>query len=148
MFRWVTLCWESASRTRCREGSLLSKGCSESYARESESWLPGGKTTSQPRMGKQVSEYLGLKAARTNFIDICCFLSFFISFFLLVLFLLGCGFFFSWNARLKGGGTEPRTLRKRYLIHSVEGLWFLDSEETIGWAEIQASSFPLLGSSW
>lgn len=75
-------------------------------------------------MGKQVSEYLGLEAAQTNFIDFFSIGAVFI------------GLWFppdpSWNAHLKGGGTKPKTLRKRYLIHSVEGLWFLDSEETIG----------------
>lgn len=66
---------------------MLSKGCPESYARESESWLSRGRATSQPGMGKQVSDYLGLRAVQTNLLFVLfCIRAIFIGLWIFFLF--------------------------------------------------------------
>lgn len=120
-------------------GALMSKGCAQSYSRESESWLLWKKSHQDPEQGNR---YQNIWAPRYLKQILWAFFFFFSCYC-----FNGLGAFL-WSAHLKDGGAEARKLRKGYLIHSVEGLRLLGSRETKGAAEILASSSPLMSSSW
>lgn len=125
MSRWLVSWGELAPCTSCSRGSVLLRGCSECYSRRSESWFPGKShiTTWSGKTGIRISAPQGSSNTSQEYI----FLDIWAIFIGLWL--------FPWSAHLKGDGAEPRTLIKCYLIHSIEGLWLLDSREAIGSAE-------------